>query len=85
MWLDLPRPGAFAVPFRAASRPPCGGSPPRRPSSSTPTFGSYGRLFGSLAGVVVFLVWLWVSNLALRAGAQFTVELHHEAIGSRTA
>jgi membrane protein len=40
------------------------------------TFGSYGRLYGSLAGVVVFLVWLWVSNLALLAGAQFTVELH---------
>ena len=37
--------------------------------------GSYGRLYGPLAGVVVFLVWLWVSNLALLAGAQFTVEL----------
>ncbi|MEU5583367.1 YihY/virulence factor BrkB family protein [Streptomyces huasconensis] len=37
--------------------------------------GSYGKLYGSLAGVVVFLVWLWVSNLALLAGAQFTVEL----------
>ena len=37
---------------------------------------SYGRLYGSLAGVVVFLVWLWVSNLALLAGAQFTVELN---------
>ncbi|MFC1411930.1 YihY/virulence factor BrkB family protein [Streptacidiphilus sp. N1-12] len=41
-------------------------------------FGSYGRLYGSLAGVVVFLVWLWVSNLALLAGAQFTVELNRE-------
>ena len=49
------------------------------------TFGSYGRLYGSLAGVVVFLVWLWVSNLALLAGAQFTVELHREEIKSRTA
>lgn len=38
-------------------------------------FGTYGRLYGSLAGVVVFLVWLWVSNLALLAGAQFTVEM----------
>jgi membrane protein len=38
-------------------------------------FGSYGKLYGSLAGVVVFLVWLWVSNLALLAGAQYTVEL----------
>ncbi|MEU3737663.1 YihY/virulence factor BrkB family protein [Streptomyces sp. NPDC032198] len=38
-------------------------------------FGSYGKLYGSLAGVVVFLVWLWMSNLALLAGAQFTVEM----------
>ncbi|MFE0171064.1 YihY/virulence factor BrkB family protein [Streptomyces sp. NPDC059002] len=38
-------------------------------------FGTYGKLYGSLAGVVVFLVWLWVSNLSLLAGAQFTVEL----------
>ncbi|WP_055553894.1 YihY/virulence factor BrkB family protein [Streptomyces kanamyceticus] len=38
-------------------------------------FGTYGKLYGSLAGVVVFLVWLWVSNLALLAGAQYTVEL----------
>ena len=44
-------------------------------------FGSYGRLYGSLAGVVVFLVWLWVSNLALLAGAQFTVELDREELG----
>ncbi|MEU1042398.1 YihY/virulence factor BrkB family protein [Streptomyces sp. NPDC005551] len=37
--------------------------------------GSYGRLYGSLAGVVVFLIWLWVSHLALLAGAQFAVEV----------
>ncbi|MFE3626705.1 YihY/virulence factor BrkB family protein [Streptomyces goshikiensis] len=34
-------------------------------------FGTYSRLYGSLAGVVVFLVWLWFTNLALLAGAQF--------------
>ncbi|WP_405752683.1 MULTISPECIES: YihY/virulence factor BrkB family protein [unclassified Streptomyces] len=38
-------------------------------------FGTYSRLYGSLAGVVVFLVWLWLSNLALLAGAQFNAEL----------
>jgi membrane protein len=37
--------------------------------------GAYSRLYGSLAGVVVFLVWLWLSNLSLLAGAQFAVEL----------
>lgn len=38
-------------------------------------FGTYSRLYGSLAGVVVFMVWLWVSNLSLLAGAQFNAEL----------
>lgn len=37
--------------------------------------GTYGRLYGSLAGVVVFLVWLWVSHLSLLAGARFAVGL----------
>ncbi|MFE1322771.1 YihY/virulence factor BrkB family protein [Kitasatospora phosalacinea] len=47
----------------------------------TGAFGSYSRLYGSLAGTVVFLVWLWLSNLALLAGAQFTAELHRAAAG----
>ncbi|MEU8518835.1 YihY/virulence factor BrkB family protein [Streptomyces sp. NBC_01216] len=38
------------------------------------SFGTYSRLYGSLAGVVVFLVWLWSSHLSLLAGAQFAAE-----------
>ncbi|MFS8198288.1 YihY/virulence factor BrkB family protein [Streptomyces sp. CWNU-52B] len=41
----------------------------------TSVLGAYSKLYGSLAGVVVFLIWLWLSNLALLAGAQFTAEL----------
>ncbi|WP_327169584.1 YihY/virulence factor BrkB family protein [Streptomyces subrutilus] len=37
--------------------------------------GTYNRLYGSLAGVVVFLVWLWLGNLSLLIGAQFNFEL----------
>jgi len=37
--------------------------------------GSYSRLYGSLAGLVVFLIWVWFANLSLLAGAQFNVEL----------
>jgi membrane protein len=37
--------------------------------------GTYSRLYGSLAGFVVFLVWLWLSNLALLTGAQLNAEL----------
>ncbi|MGW0366813.1 YihY/virulence factor BrkB family protein [Streptomyces sp. NPDC002990] len=41
-------------------------------------FGTYSRLYGSLAGIVVFLVWLWFSNLALLTGAQFNAVLARE-------
>ncbi|MFD8968754.1 YihY/virulence factor BrkB family protein [Streptomyces sp. NPDC059568] len=40
--------------------------------------GTYNRLYGSLAGIIVFLVWLWVTNLSLLAGAQFNAELVRE-------
>jgi membrane protein len=38
-------------------------------------FGTYNKTYGSLAGVIVFLVWLWVSNLAVLLGAEFDAEL----------
>jgi membrane protein len=41
-------------------------------------FSSYNKTYGSLAGVIVFLVWLWISNLAILIGAEFDAELDHE-------
>lgn len=38
-------------------------------------FGSYDKTFGALAGVVVFLLWLWITNLALLFGAEVDAEL----------
>jgi membrane protein len=38
-------------------------------------FASYNKTYGSLAGVVVFLLWLWITNLALLFGAELDAEL----------
>jgi membrane protein len=37
--------------------------------------GSYNKTYGALAGVVIFLVWLWISNVAILLGAEFNAEL----------
>ena len=41
-------------------------------------FSSYGKTYGSLAGVVIFLVWLWLTNIALLLGAEVNAEFDHE-------
>ncbi|MET7697813.1 YihY/virulence factor BrkB family protein [Streptomyces sp. NPDC005485] len=38
-------------------------------------FGSYNKTYGTLAGAIVFLVWLWLSNLAILLGLEFDAEL----------
>ena len=38
-------------------------------------FSSYDKTYGSLAGVIVFLLWLWITNLALLFGAELDSEL----------
>jgi membrane protein len=38
-------------------------------------FGSYNKTYGALAGPIVFLVWLWVSNLMILLGAELNAEL----------
>ena len=43
--------------------------------STSPCFSSYNKTYGSLAGVVVFLVWLWLTNIAILLGAEVNAEL----------
>jgi membrane protein len=40
-------------------------------------FASYDKTYGSMAGVVIFLVWLWLTNIALLLGAEINAELEH--------
>jgi uncharacterized BrkB/YihY/UPF0761 family membrane protein len=38
------------------------------------SFGSYNKAWGSLAGVIIMLTWLWLSALALLLGAEINAE-----------
>ena len=41
-------------------------------------FGSYNKTYGSLASVIIFLIWLWLTNVAILLGAEFNAETHRE-------
>src|SRR5439155_14995366 len=38
-------------------------------------FSSYNKTYGTLGGVIAFLVWLWLSNIVILLGAEFDAEL----------
>lgn len=37
-------------------------------------FASYNKTYGTFAGIIVFLVWLWITNLAILLGLEFDAE-----------
>ncbi|CAO5247049.1 membrane protein [Frankia sp. AgKG'84/4] len=41
-------------------------------------FGAYNKTYGTLAGVIVFLIWLWLSNLSVLLGLEFDAEIARE-------
>jgi membrane protein len=38
------------------------------------SFGSYNKTYGTMGGVIVFLVWLWLTNIAILLGAELNAE-----------
>ena len=41
-------------------------------------FANYNKTYGSLATVIVFLVWLWITNIVILFGAEVNAELDHQ-------
>ena len=48
-------------------------------------FASYSNTYGALAGVVVFLIWIWLTNVAVVFGAQFAAELERTGMAAEHA
>jgi membrane protein len=41
-------------------------------------FSSYNATYGALGGVIVFLIWLWITNIAVLLGAEVNAEIERE-------
>ncbi len=39
------------------------------------TISTYNATYGSIGGVLVFLLWLWLTNIAILLGAELNAEL----------
>ncbi|MDH6130471.1 YihY/virulence factor BrkB family protein [Kitasatospora sp. GP82] len=39
------------------------------------TFSSFDKTYGSFAAIIAFLIWLWISNMAILLGLEFNAEL----------
>ncbi|ABS27206.1 YihY/virulence factor BrkB family protein [Anaeromyxobacter sp. Fw109-5] len=44
------------------------------------SFGSYDKTYGSLAGVIVLLLWMWITSLVLLVGAEVNAFIEHRSV-----
>jgi membrane protein len=47
-------------------------------------FGSYNKTYGSLAAIVVFMMWLWLSIAVMLIGAELDAEMEHQTARDTT-
>jgi membrane protein len=47
-------------------------------------FGNYAKTYGALAGVVVLLLWLWITSYAILLGAEINAEAEEQTIADTT-
>ena len=47
-------------------------------------FGSYNKTYGSLAAIVVFMTWLWLSIAVILLGAEIDAEMEHQSARDTT-
>jgi membrane protein len=43
-------------------------------------FGKYDATYGSLGGIIVLLLWMWISSLVLLAGAEANAVIEHKSV-----
>jgi membrane protein len=58
--------------LRAGSSRSWSGCSPRGFGLYVSQFGSYNAVYGSLAGVVIILIWMWITNLAISSDTSST-------------
>jgi membrane protein len=50
----------------------------------TSTFGNYAKTYGVFAGIVVLLLWLWLTMYAILLGAEINAESERQTVADTT-